>query len=60
MSDATMVVVSRLTARTTTLDCPKCNAEQNGWVGDPRGQDHQCDACGTEFHVAQDADINLI
>lgn len=43
----------------THIDCPHCGATQTGFVGDPRGSDFNCDACGREFSVPETAEVDL-
>jgi hypothetical protein len=46
--------VERLTVNDCTLDCPHCDARQDGWLIDPRGRNHECDECGKTYHVPSD------
>jgi uncharacterized Zn finger protein len=39
--------------------CPHCGEEQDGWLVDPRGRDHECDQCGETYHVPHDVTIKV-
>lgn len=46
-----------ISARVHYVNCPLCEAEQQGFVGDPRGGDFECDACNSVYHVPENASI---
>ncbi|CAG9229299.1 hypothetical protein [Burkholderia vietnamiensis] len=39
--------------------CPHCGQRQDGWLVDPRGNDHECDECGQTYRVPDDAAIKF-
>jgi len=39
--------------------CPYCGEWLNGWLGDPRGKETQCDFCGKNIKVSFDIDIDI-
>lgn len=41
------------------IRCPYCQAEQDGWVHDPRGAVEKCEDCGETYSVHPDADMEL-
>jgi hypothetical protein len=40
-------------------DSLSCGAEQDGWLVDPRGNDHECDECGKTYHVPNDVAVEV-
>lgn len=48
-----------VTVTVQSVVCPNCNAEQEGWVVDPRGRDHECDECGQKYHVPANVDVKV-
>lgn len=52
--------VTMIYADAKYIECPYCGAEQDGWVGDPRGgTPEECDECGEEYTISKHADIEL-
>ena len=51
--------VTTIIVKPDYVHCPHCDAEVGDWLGDPRGQDVECDECGKAFHVHADADFEL-
>lgn len=47
-------------ARAQRVECPHCDAEVDGWFGDPRGTETTCDECGKPFKIAASADVRLV
>lgn len=43
--------------RPSHINCPHCRSPQDGWYCDPRGAASQCDDCGGNFTVNEDASI---
>ncbi|QBC45887.1 hypothetical protein [Iodobacter fluviatilis] len=58
-SDST-VSVFKAKASALVIECPACNAEQENWIKDPRGDEHECDACGKTYRVSIAAQIEII
>ena len=54
-----MLVVTEIKAVEMSLICPHCGKTQRGWVGDPRGGVHECDACNKEYKIHKEADIEM-
>lgn len=46
-------------ARAQHVLCPHCEEEVDGWYGDPRGKETECDHCEKKFKVAEDAEVKL-
>lgn len=55
-----MKTQSLITAREVTVDCPYCQTQQDGFIGDPRNETVDCEDCGNTFHIHPDADIELM
>ncbi|MFA7287400.1 MAG: hypothetical protein WC055_00825 [Melioribacteraceae bacterium] len=54
-----MEEVTIIYSKADYINCPNCNAKQDGWRGDPRGDTEKCDECGNEYKISQHADIEL-
>lgn len=54
-----METVTELQAREVNLNCPHCGKQQDGFIGDPRGEEFECDDCGKTYKVHNDADIEM-
>jgi transposase-like protein len=54
---STVAEAERMNVRSVSIDCPHCNATQDGWLADPRDKTHECDDCGKSYRVP--ADIRL-
>lgn len=54
-----MKIVNKVVVQVMWVVCPECSENVEGWMGDPRGEITTCDSCGTEFIIAEDADIEL-
>lgn len=37
--------------------CPHCGEENDGWLGDPRGKETECDYCEKKYMVAAEAEL---
>lgn len=53
-----MSICTELRTRNVSTVCPYCEKENEGWISDPRNQTDECDHCGEEYKVHQDADID--
>jgi transposase-like protein len=53
-------IATELRAKKLTVVCPHCGKEDDGWLGDPRGQKETCQHCNNEYQVHIDADIEYI
>lgn len=42
-----------------SLDCPLCDASQDGWLIDPRGKEHECDECHGHYFVPNDIRLDF-
>jgi len=42
-----------------SIDCPHCEATQEGWLADPRQDDHTCDDCGGVYRVPADVKLTF-
>ena len=42
-----------------TINCPHCDASQDGWVIDPRGTEQVCDSCNEDYKVPQDIKLSF-
>lgn len=47
-------------ARARYVECPYCDAECDGWLGDPLGSETVCDECKKPFKVSVNADVKLV
>lgn len=52
-------IVTNIRASSAALDCPRCGAEQDGWLVDPRGREQTCDECKQPYEVAPDASVQI-
>lgn len=61
MSDG-IKTVSTVYARAEKVICPHCEADVEGWHGDPRGSStvQECDDCKGKFRVDSDAEVMLV
>jgi rubredoxin len=49
-----------ITASVQSVNCPECEADIEGWVGDPRGAPEvECEVCGHVFSIPEDARVVL-
>jgi hypothetical protein len=46
-----------LRVNAVSVDCPYCEASQDGWIADPRGKVHECGDCGKSYRVPDDVQI---
>ncbi|MEX3960154.1 hypothetical protein [Trinickia sp. EG282A] len=51
--------VGTMTVAVCSITCPNCEAEQEGWLVDPRGREHECDECGQKYLVPDNVDIKV-
>lgn len=51
--------VEAMSVAVRSIICPHCEAEQEGWLADPRGRDHVCDQCGQAYHVPDDVTVKV-
>lgn len=42
------------------IPCPACGEDQEGFFGDPRRQEFECDECDMEYSVPEDTEIEFI
>lgn len=49
-----------MTVSPRSVICPHCMDEQDGWICDPRGQDHTCDNCDQTYHVPHNVDVKVV
>lgn len=54
-----MKSVETMTVTVCSIICPHCEAEQAGWLVDPRGREHECDKCGQTYCVPDNVDIKV-
>lgn len=59
MSETPLKEATTVRVRAHKVKCPHCNADADGWYGDPRGKETTCDECDKEFKVAADAELQL-
>lgn len=50
-------VVTCLIATKVMVHCPVCGELNDGFIDNPSGHKFECDFCGVEFLVHQEADI---
>lgn len=51
--------VEKINVNHVYFDCPHCDAQQDGWLSDPRGKDHECEDCGEHYHVPADVKLDF-
>lgn len=51
--------VTEVLAKEVYVVCPKCDERVDGWYGDPRGHEGECENCGATFTVHKEADIDM-
>lgn len=39
------------------VECPHCDAQQEGFIGNPAGGQFECEDCGKPYKVHEEADI---
>ena len=54
-----METVTIIEARDVVVICPNCKGRLEGFIGDPRGHEVECDYCGDTFKIHADADIEM-
>lgn len=52
-----MKKVMEIIVKAQSVKCPHCDSKQDGWLGDPRGVTTECDDCGKEYSVSQEATL---
>ncbi|WP_157649200.1 hypothetical protein [Burkholderia ubonensis] len=57
--DSAIKCVTEMTVMVRTITCPHCFAGQEGWLGDPRGREHECDECGKTYRVPDIVDVKV-
>ncbi|MGS1035930.1 hypothetical protein NFI99_12690 (plasmid) [Burkholderia glumae] len=58
-ADSKIKRAESITVQVQTVICPHCEAEQEGWMVDPRGRDHECDECGQTYHVPDNVAVKV-
>lgn len=52
--------VVNIFAQVQYINCPKCDKQLEGWLGDPRGSDEvECEHCNHKFTVSPESQICL-
>lgn len=51
--------VEVLSVWSVSLNCPHCEATQDGWMIDPRGKEHECDECGKTYRVPESVRVDF-
>lgn len=49
----------KVMAGNVRVTCPSCGTTVEGFIGDPRGGEYDCEECGRRFQVHPDAEIDL-
>jgi len=57
--DRSIKSVESMTVAVRWISCPHCDAEQAGWLADPRGRKYKCDECGETYHVPANVDVRV-
>ncbi|QBQ74767.1 hypothetical protein BcepSauron_387 [Burkholderia phage BcepSauron] len=52
-------IVQTVTVKAMHINCPYCGEEQDGWYGDPRGVEQECDECGKTYFVSANAELEM-
>lgn len=47
----------KVNAMSVIVDCPNCGYENEGWFSDLRGCETECEGCGENFTITENADI---
>lgn len=42
---------------TIMIECPNCGEDQEGFMGDPRGGEFECEDCDMDYTVPEDSEI---
>lgn len=53
------MVVTEILASEIHVECPHCHERQEGFFGDPRGGDFECEECGESYTIDKEADVEL-
>ena len=51
--------MTEVLAKEVYVVCPKCDERVDGWYGDPRGREGECEHCGATFTIHKEADIDM-
>lgn len=54
-----MKILTEILAVNIEVRCPHCSATQDGFFGDPRGKEFECDDCEQMYKIHPDADIEM-
>ena len=54
-----MRVVDVLEISFPDFDCPYCGGLQEGFIGDPRGEEYECEQCGKKYKIDEDPRIKF-
>lgn len=52
-------IVTTVYVQPSYVICPHCGAQVDGWLGDPRGKETECDECDQTFSIHPDADLEM-
>lgn len=56
---APTLMVAIMTATEVSVDCPHCSQCQVGFIGNPAGEEFECDDCGGSYRIHAEADIEM-
>ena len=51
-----MKVATSMRVLEVEIDCPYCGATQSGFLGNPQGNEFECDECEETYKVHSEAD----
>lgn len=54
-----MKEATSMTAKEVTVECPHCDKTTEGYIGDPRGTEVECEHCTQAFKIHPEADIEM-
>ena len=54
-----MKEATSMTAKEVTVECPHCDEMTEGYIGDPRGTEVECEHCSQAFKIQPEADIEM-
>lgn len=59
MPDDMHITELQISTAMLIVECPKCGENTEGFIGDPRGHQFECDGCGETVSVTEDATVTL-
>lgn len=54
-----MKTLTEMQTTEVKVKCPYCGEIEEGFFGDPRGEEFECEKCGERYKIHSDADIEF-